>query len=232
MIKAAQEITFSNAIANRVNVICLRRNGLAWIWVARLLPLYPVCWCVYGGRGVWVWMRACISLYQSVWLSPVLLYQKLLLHSVPQNMCLGIPEIDSSSKLNPTLSCHSNSIHAEVVKLSSIVPCFWIWDLQLSCHFCGSSYCCDVCFSSCPLGFTAVIQHFAVWSFVFFLSLSFVCILCTLLLRGWGAGKDGGLTMHCGTECSCDCIRNGVEVITLSGCFLGKERRRIPGGGG
>lgn len=26
--------------------------------------------------------------------------------------------------------------------------------------------------------------------------------------------------------------RAAMEVITLSGCFLGKERRRIPGGGG
>lgn len=35
--------------------------------------------------------------------------------------------------------------------------------------------------------------------------------------------------MHCGTECSCGCMGERVEVITLSGCFLGKERRRIPG---
>lgn len=49
-------------------------------------------------------MCACISLHQSVWLSPVLLYQKLLLHSVPQlYVYLGTPEMDNSSKFDMIL---------------------------------------------------------------------------------------------------------------------------------
>lgn len=37
--------------------------------------------------------------------------------------------------------------------------------------------------------------------------------------------------MHCGTECSCGCMEKGGGDY-FEWMFLGKERRRIPGGGG
>lgn len=65
--------------------------------------------------------------------------------------------------------------------------------------------------------------------FYFFLKpFSFVCILCTLLLRGWGAGK-GGVNHALWSRVA---AWGRVEALTFEWMFLGEDGRRITGGGG
>lgn len=66
-----------------------------------------------------------------------------------------------------------------------------------------------------------MIQHFAVWIFVFFfLFFSFfkkpfhLCVFSALYCCvGEAQGREGGvgLTMHCGTESSCGCTGKGGD---------------------
>lgn len=58
-----------------------------------------------------------------------------------------------------------------------------------------------------------------------------LCVFSALYCCVGEAQGREGLTMHCGTECSCGCMGKGGGDY-FEWMFLGKERRRIPDGGG
>ena len=67
--------------------------------------------------------------------------------------------------------------------------------------------------------------------FFFFLKPFHLCVFSALYCCVGEAQGREGLTMHCGTECSYSCMgEDGGDYFEWM--FLGKERRRIPGGGG
>lgn len=188
---------------------------LARIWVASS-PSLMVCL-----EEVRVRMCACISLYQSG-CPQCSCTKSCFLHSVPQYMCILGDTWDGriAVNFNTTLG-----IQSEVVKLGSLVPSFldlrpaiilpFLWVLTLlQCLLITLSplrvHCCD----------SAFLQHRSL-SLLFFLKpFSFVCILCTLLLREWGAGKGRGWDWRCIVEQSAVVAAwERVEVVTLGGCF-------------
>lgn len=71
---------------------------------------------------------------------------------------------------------------------------------------------------SSPLWFSAVIQHFAVWIFIFiFFKAFFICVYSLHFTAAWvGRRERGGLTMHCGAEWP---HGEGWRRLLLSGCF-------------
>lgn len=84
-----------------------------------------------------------------------------------------------------------------------------------------------------PSGSLLCFSIFAVWIFVlfYFFKPFHLCVFSALYCCVGEAQGREGLTMHCGTKCSCGCIGKGGGDY-FEWMFLGKERRRIPGGGG